>query len=168
MRADREEPLATGPAVGLDWTVAGSGGLAAVGAEVGFGAGFVAAAVGTAVGGTAVGAGFVEIADDRALLLTDHFATEQDIDPVRVRLELKEVDEQLDHFKGDPESDEYIMLVQREAWAAVQLELHGDPPPPRMRTTSGLITHQDYAEQAHTEGQTEGEAAGHLEDGGRH
>ena len=76
--------------------------------------------------------------------------------------------EQLDQFKGDPDSDEYIQLVQREAWAAVQLELHGDPPPPRMRNTSGLIAHQDYAKQAHAEGQTEGEAAGHLEDGGQH
>ncbi|HEY6077198.1 MAG TPA: ATP synthase F1 subunit epsilon [Polyangiaceae bacterium] len=116
----------------------------------------------------AVGPGFVEVADDRALLLTNQFATEQDIDPVRVRLELKEVDEQLDQFKGDPDSDEYLRLVQREAWAAVQLELHGDPPPPRMRNTSGLIAHQDYAKQAHAEGQTEGEAAGHLEDGGQH
>ncbi|HEY3500620.1 MAG TPA: ATP synthase F1 subunit epsilon [Polyangiaceae bacterium] len=86
----------------------------------------------------AIGPGFAEVSDDRATLLTDKFASKDDIDPVRVRLELKEVDEALDHFAGDPTSPEYSALVARELWAATQLELHGDPPPPRIRTQSEL------------------------------
>jgi F-type H+-transporting ATPase subunit epsilon len=101
----------------------------------------------------AVGPGFVEIAADKALLLTDRFIKKDDIDPVRVRLDLKEADEQLDHFKGDPNSAEYAELVERELWAAAQLELHGDPPPPRIRNLEGLGSVEDYATTAHAEGE---------------
>lgn len=86
----------------------------------------------------AIGPGFAEVVDDRAILLTDHFVTKADVDPVRVRLELKEVDEELDRFPGEPTGPEYGALVARELWAATQLELHGDPPPPRIRTMSEL------------------------------
>jgi F-type H+-transporting ATPase subunit epsilon len=112
----------------------------------------------------AVGPGFVEIAADRALLLTDRFIKKDDIDPVRVRLDLKDADDQLDHFKGDPESAEYAALVERELWAAAQLELHGDPPPPRIRNVDGRGNVEDYAKTAQAEGETEGETAAHLED----
>lgn len=81
----------------------------------------------------AIGAGFAEVHEDRAILLTLKFATKETIDAVRVRLELKEVDEELDRFGGDPSSPEFGELVRRELWAATQLELHGDPPPPRLR-----------------------------------
>lgn len=81
----------------------------------------------------AIGPGFAEVFGDRTILLTEKFTTKDAIDAVRVRLELKEVDEALDHFSGDPASSEYAALVQRELWAATQLELHGDPPPPRVR-----------------------------------
>src|SRR3954470_8446535 len=50
----------------------------------------------------AIGAGFAEVADERAVVLTAHFTTKADIDPVKVRLELKEVDEALEHYAGDP------------------------------------------------------------------
>jgi F-type H+-transporting ATPase subunit epsilon len=86
----------------------------------------------------AIGPGFAELADDKAVILTDHFTTKADIDPVKVRLELKQVDEQLDHFAGDPNQAEYAALVARELWAATQLELYGDPPPPRIRSQSEL------------------------------
>ena len=46
----------------------------------------------------AVADGFVEVEEDRALLLTDKVAKRDDSRVVRVRLELKEVDEQLDHY----------------------------------------------------------------------
>ena len=114
----------------------------------------------------AVGPGFVEVAADKALLLTDRFIQKDDIDAVRVRLELKEVDEALDGFKGDPESAEYAELVERELWAAAQLELHGDPPPPRIRNVSSLGTHEDYSKALDAE--EEGEAAPHAEDGAKH
>lgn len=116
----------------------------------------------------AVGPGFVEIAADKALLLTDRFVKKADLDPVRARLDLKEADEQLDNYKGDPNSAEYAELVEREAWAAAQLELHGDPPPPRIRSTGGLGAVEDYAKTAHTEGESEGEAAAHAEDAPKH
>jgi F-type H+-transporting ATPase subunit epsilon len=86
----------------------------------------------------AIGAGFAEIVDDRAVVLTDQFVKKSDIDPVRVRLELKETDEALDHFAGEPAGPEYAALVGRELWAATQLELFGDPPPPRIRSQSEI------------------------------
>ena len=116
----------------------------------------------------AVGPGFVEIAADRALLLTDRFVTKEDLDPVRARLDLKEADEQLDQFKGDPTSPENAELVEREAWAAAQLELHGDPPPPRIRSTGALATSEDYTKTARAEGESEAEAAEHAEDVPKH
>jgi F-type H+-transporting ATPase subunit epsilon len=81
----------------------------------------------------AVAEGFVEVKDDRALLLTDRVATPESVDPVKVRLELKDVDEQLDHYAGQPGSPEWQELVAREVWAAAQLELYGDPPPATQR-----------------------------------
>lgn len=91
-----------------------------------------------------VGPGFVEVGPDKALLLTDRFIKQDDVDAVRARLDLKEVDEKLDHYKGDPESPEYAELVELEAWAAVQLELHGDPPPPRVQGMSVGGSYEDY------------------------
>jgi hypothetical protein len=95
-----------------------------------------------------VGAGFAEIADDRALFLTDRFVRKPDIDPVLVRKELKEVDEAIERFHGDFAGPEYGELVARELWAAAQLDLYGDPPPPRVRTMSELMfgQHESYAE----------------------
>ncbi len=72
------------------------------------------------------------------MLLTDRFITKDQIDPVIVRKELKDADEALDHYAGDPKGPEYGALVARELWAAVQLDLYGDPPPPRLRTMSEL------------------------------
>jgi F-type H+-transporting ATPase subunit epsilon len=90
----------------------------------------------------AIGAGFAEVVDDKAVVLTDQFVRKDDVDPVRVRLELKEVDEQLDHHAFEPTSPEYGALVARELWAATQLELHGDPPPPRIRSQAELELNQ--------------------------
>jgi F-type H+-transporting ATPase subunit epsilon len=114
----------------------------------------------------AVGSGFVEIADDRAVLLTDRFIRKEDIDPVRVRLDLKEADEALEKFDGDPNSPEYGELIARELWAAAQLELYGDPPPPRMRTMTELQfgsheSYSDIAKEAEAEGDKSAETAKH-------
>src|SRR5215467_945087 len=81
----------------------------------------------------AVADGFVEVKDDRALLLTDKVVTRDQIDPVKVRLELKDVDDQLDRYAGTPGTPEWLELVSREVWAAAQLELYGDPPPATQR-----------------------------------
>jgi F-type H+-transporting ATPase subunit epsilon len=82
----------------------------------------------------AVGSGFVQVLDDRAVLLTDHLAKKDDIDPVKARLELKDADEALDRFAGEPGSPEYLELIRKELWAAAQLTLYGDPPPPTVHT----------------------------------
>ena len=86
----------------------------------------------------AVGSGFVELFEDRAVLLTEHFITRDEVDPVRARLELKEADEELDKLQQDPTAPAYAAALGRELWAAVQLELYGDPPPPTLRTVTEL------------------------------
>jgi F-type H+-transporting ATPase subunit epsilon len=95
----------------------------------------------------AVGPGFAEVGGDKALLITDRFMKKEDIDPVVVRLDLKEADEALDKFDGDLQGPEYGELVARELWAAAELELYGDPPPPRMKTLNELSfgVHESYA-----------------------
>ncbi len=81
----------------------------------------------------AVAQGFIEVGDDRALLLTDKIAQKGDLDPVALRLELKEVDHELDRYAGPVGTAEWKALVSRELWAAVRLELYGDPPPATQR-----------------------------------
>jgi len=94
----------------------------------------------------AVGAGFIEVHEDHAVLLTDRFIQKTDVDPVRARLELKEADEALERHQANPEGDEYGAALLQELWAAVQLELYGDPPPARNRTATELqiATRQDF------------------------
>ncbi|HKO52707.1 MAG TPA: ATP synthase F1 subunit epsilon [Polyangiaceae bacterium] len=95
----------------------------------------------------AVGRGFAEVTADKALLITDRFIKKEDIDPVVVRLELKEADEALDKYEGELNGPEYTDLLARELWAAAELEVYGDPPPPRMRTLDELSfgRQQNYA-----------------------
>jgi F-type H+-transporting ATPase subunit epsilon len=100
--------------------------------------GIVSYRTGDAEQRVAVGAGFVELFEDHAVLLTDRFITRGDVDPVHARLELKEADEQLEKLQADPEAAEYAQALARELWAAVQLELYGDPPPPTVRTVTEL------------------------------
>jgi F-type H+-transporting ATPase subunit epsilon len=95
----------------------------------------------------AVGSGFAEVSADQALLITERFIKKADIDPVVVRLDLKAADEALDRFDGDLKGPEYGELVAKELWAAAELELYGDPPPPRMKTVNELSfgQHENYA-----------------------
>ena len=97
----------------------------------------------------AVGSGFIEVFENRAVLLTERFVRKAEVDPVRVRLDLKEADEDLEKLQDDPEAPEYAQALARELWAAVQLELYGDPPPPTMRTFSELqmATKEDYVSE---------------------
>lgn len=103
---------------------------------------------GEAAGETAVavGPGFVEIFADKAVLLTQSYCEKKDVDPVRVRLDLKHADEALDRFTGDPTSSEYSELVAKELWAAAQLELYGDPPPATIRTDYKLTAAPSLAD----------------------
>jgi F-type H+-transporting ATPase subunit epsilon len=82
----------------------------------------------------AVGPGFVEVCEDRAVLLTDLFSRKEDVDPVRARLDLKDADQALDRFAAEPGSSEYLEHMRKELWAAARLSLYGDPPPPTVHT----------------------------------
>ena len=104
----------------------------------------------------AVGSGYVEIHGDAAVVLTDRFSTKAAVDPVRVRLELKEADEALDRFTGELGSAEHIDLVARELWAAALLELYGDPPPPTMRGFDESRKPENYLEMAAPESADDG------------
>ena len=81
----------------------------------------------------AVGSGLVEVADDRAILLTDKLHHKDDIDVVSVRMQLKEVEEKLEAWEGKPGTPEHYVAIGEEQWLAVLLELFGDQPPPTMR-----------------------------------
>ncbi|MBI5537462.1 MAG: ATP synthase F1 subunit epsilon [Deltaproteobacteria bacterium] len=81
----------------------------------------------------AVGSGFVEVADDYALLLTDKFMTKDKIDVVATRLALKEVDEKLSNWTEAPGTPKHQEAIAEEQWQVAILTLFGDPPPPVMR-----------------------------------
>ncbi len=104
----------------------------------------------------AVAHGFVEVADDKALLLTDRFATKESVDVVRVRLRLKEVDEELDHWQGELTDPRRRALIEEEQWLATQLELIGDPPPPTVREDTRFLS--EHAEPLPLEEFIEGSA----------
>jgi len=93
----------------------------------------------------AVHHGFVEVVNDHALLITEKFTKKEDVDVVRVRLRLKEVDEQLDHWQGDLTAPERRELIEEEQWLAAQLELIGDSPPPTVREDTRFLTEHAQA-----------------------
>ncbi len=107
----------------------------------------------------AVCGGFVEVFQDKALLLTDRYATADDVDILQVRQDLKKVDGQIEKWAGDLADPERLALIEQEQWLATQLELIGDPPQARVleqsRSTeySGLLPADD--EQASKEAEAE-------------
>lgn len=91
----------------------------------------------------AVGPGFAEAGPDKLVILTDEYSDRERIDPVVVRKELAEVQQQLQKLEGVPIATEGTrgadaaasearatreVLIAKENWLAVQLELYGDPP----------------------------------------
>jgi F-type H+-transporting ATPase subunit epsilon len=90
-------------------------------------------------GRIAVHHGFVEVANDVALLLTERFVKKDDVDVVKVRMRLKEVDEELDHWQGELTDPKRRELIEEEQWLAAQLELIGDAPPPTVREDTRFI-----------------------------
>lgn len=101
----------------------------------------------------AVGPGFAEVADDRVVILTDRFCAKDAIDTAQARQELLQADQALasaDLALGSPEHGDWI---RRERWAAVQLELCGDPPPATMHTVYEFQTyaHADFSSESDPE-----------------
>ncbi|HYQ00223.1 MAG TPA: ATP synthase F1 subunit epsilon [Polyangiaceae bacterium] len=101
----------------------------------------------------AISRGYAEVSADKATLLTLNFIKKEDIDPVVVRLDLKAADEALDKFEGDLQGFEYTELLAKELWAATELEVYGDPPPPRMKILNELSFghRENYAELGKSE-----------------
>lgn len=92
----------------------------------------------------AVHHGFVEVVHDVALLLTERYTRAEDVDVVRTRLRLKEVDAELDHWQGELTDPRRRELIEEEQWLATELELIGDPPPPMVREdTRYLAAHAE-------------------------
>ncbi len=96
----------------------------------------------------AVGAGFAEAGPDKLVILTDEYTDREKVDPVVVRKDLAEVQQELQKLEGVPvvaaeakgatgaEADTRAkreVLIARENWLAAQLELYGDPPPATQR-----------------------------------
>jgi F-type H+-transporting ATPase subunit epsilon len=92
----------------------------------------------------AVHHGFVEVVNDVALVITEKYLKKDDVDVVRVRGRLKEVDEKLDHWQGDLTSPERRELIEEEQWLAAQLDLIGDAPHPTVREDTRFLS--DHAE----------------------
>jgi F-type H+-transporting ATPase subunit epsilon len=109
----------------------------------------------------AVGRGFVEIYEDRAVLLTDHFIRKEDVDPVRTRLDLKDADAALDRLQGEPGSAEFLEMLRKELWAAACLTLYGDPPPPTVHTYSVVFEGSQFVKEDEEETAAEVSAETH-------
>jgi F-type H+-transporting ATPase subunit epsilon len=105
--------------------------------------GIVTYRVGTETKRCAVGAGFAEVGPDKLVVLTDEYTERERIDPVVVRKELGEVEEELHKLEAIPfvapdakggdaaaaaTRARRDVLIARENWLAAQLELYGDPP----------------------------------------
>jgi F-type H+-transporting ATPase subunit epsilon len=98
----------------------------------------------------AVGTGFAEVGpvkdenggdtgETKVVILTDEYTDRETIDPVLVRKDLAEVQEELGKLSNqDAAADAAVAektktLITRENWLAAELELYGDPPPATMR-----------------------------------
>jgi F-type H+-transporting ATPase subunit epsilon len=105
--------------------------------------GIVTYRMGTESKRCAVGAGFAEAGPDKLVILTDEYTERDRIDPVLVRKELGEVEEELHKLEAVPivaadttganqeeasSRAQREVLIARENWLAAQLELYGDPP----------------------------------------
>ena len=90
----------------------------------------------------AVANGFVEVADDHAVILTDRFARREDVDVLSVRERLEAVDEELDTWSGEISDPRRIALVEEEQWLAIELELIGDPPVAHLLESARVV---DYS-----------------------
>lgn len=103
----------------------------------------------------AVSYGVLEVARDKALLLTENFVKKEDVDVVKVRARLKEVGDELTGWEGETDDPKRVALIEEEQWLAAELELIGDPPAPTMRE---LTRFQTKEEDVVPEAQTAAEA----------
>jgi F-type H+-transporting ATPase subunit epsilon len=96
----------------------------------------------------AVGPGFAEAGPDKLVILTEEYAERAQIDPVVVRRDLAEAQQELAKLENVPivsvearggapaEIDARLQRqhwIDKENWLATQLDLYGDPPPATQR-----------------------------------
>jgi F-type H+-transporting ATPase subunit epsilon len=104
----------------------------------------------------AVSYGVLEVANDKALLLTENFVKKEDVDVVKVRARLKDVGDELTGWEGDTDDAKRVALIEEEQWLAAELELIGDPPAPTMRELTRFQTkEEDVVPEAQTEAEAE-------------
>jgi F-type H+-transporting ATPase subunit epsilon len=98
--------------------------------------GIVSYKIGGETNRCAVGPGFAEAGASKLLILTDHYAEREQIDPVLVRKELHDVQGDLakiENAANEDDRSQLDILIKKENWLAAELELYGDPPPATMR-----------------------------------
>jgi len=93
----------------------------------------------------AVGPGFVEVIDDKAVVLTEKFSKREQIDVIQTRIRLKEVGDELASWAGDITDPRRVEFIEEEQWLGALLELYGDPPPPTMREDTRFVQRTDEA-----------------------
>jgi F-type H+-transporting ATPase subunit epsilon len=114
--------------------------------------GIVTYRAGGEVTSVAIGPGFARVADDKAVIITEKFIEKAAVDPIVVRKDLKEADDALNKLaqepQGEAERNDMLELIADLRWAAVRLELYGDPPPPTVVIAHEmrLMSHEDYAQ----------------------
>ena len=96
----------------------------------------------------AIGPGFAKVARGSVSILTDHFMAKEDVDAVVARKDLKEAEVAILKLSDQAEDSEKAALIAKVRWAAVRLELYGDPPPATIMLEHEirLLGHEDYAE----------------------
>jgi F-type H+-transporting ATPase subunit epsilon len=109
----------------------------------------------------AVGPGFAKIEGDSANLMTSHFVAKGDIDPIVARKELKEAEEKLSAMSDATEETLHMGAVAEARWAAVRLELYGDPPPATVVLAHEMrvLGHEDYGDTLVGRGHGDGDEA---------
>jgi F-type H+-transporting ATPase subunit epsilon len=78
----------------------------------------------------AIGPGFAKVEGDRVSILTDRYLAKSGVDAVVARKDLKEAESGFSMLPVDATLEAKKALVSQARWAAVRLELYGDPPPP--------------------------------------
>jgi F-type H+-transporting ATPase subunit epsilon len=96
----------------------------------------------------AIGPGFARVAEDKVSILTVHFMKKDEVDPIVARKDLKETEHELSALAESAPEESRLRLVAAVRWAAVRLELYGDPPPPTMLLglEVPLLGHEDYSD----------------------
>lgn len=95
----------------------------------------------------AVGPGFAKVLNDQVQIITERFQKKDDVDPIVARKDLKEAEEALAALSEGSSDDARNQAIKDARWAAVRLELYGDPPPATVVIAheTKLLGHEDYS-----------------------